>query len=534
MDRKNASTVAILLFTIVLAVPLVTMTLFKDGLYYPHLVVNTSGTVDTDFLVPGRRGKANCERVLDNMAHAIASVCPECVVKQRQCFSSLNPKQRRILSSEPLDVPSSRLSDAVVTYRSADAKLALLACTESESQSAMYPNARLKCYKPFAVRSWTAMTAIDTAGFLAASLFLLVSAIVAWTGCYLLIQFQSLHAHVSSDHTSGGPQKFHAIATPRVGGLAVLAGILTTGIGLLPVEHRFSAEEYAYFVLASLPAFAGGFAEDITKRVGVITRLSFTMIAAFLGAWLISAVLRKIDVPLFDHLLLWTPFAVAFTVFAVSGVANSINIIDGYNGLVSGYSMLVLAAIAWVATQVGDMFVFTAAMSMLGALLGFFVWNYPRGRIFLGDGGAYLLGFWLAELSVLLVARHPTVSPWFPLVLLLYPVFETVFSIYRRKVYRGSDPGQPDALHFHQLVYMRLVRLAVGSRDARLLTHRNSAVAAYVWCGTLLFIVPATFVWDKTAGLVAIAAAFCVAYVWLYGRLVHWRAPRWLIRLKRS
>ena len=115
MTSKNTATVAVLLIAVVLAVPLVTMTLFKDGLYYPHLVINASDAVDTDFLVPGRRGEASCERVLDNMAHAIASVCPACVVKQRQCFSSLDPKQRRILSSEPLDVPSSRVSDAVVT-----------------------------------------------------------------------------------------------------------------------------------------------------------------------------------------------------------------------------------------------------------------------------------------------------------------------------------------------------------------------------------------------------------------------------------
>jgi UDP-N-acetylmuramyl pentapeptide phosphotransferase/UDP-N-acetylglucosamine-1-phosphate transferase len=62
------------------------------------------------------------------------------------------------------------------------------------------------------------------------------------------------------------------------------------------------------------------------------------------------------------------------------------------------------------------------------------IWNYPRGKIFLGDGGAYLLGFWLAELSVLLVVRHPEVSPWFPMLLLVYPIFETLFSMYRSKV----------------------------------------------------------------------------------------------------
>ncbi len=134
-------------------------------------------------------------------------------------------------------------------------------------------------------------------------------------------------------------------------------------------------------------------AEDITKKVGVLTRLLLTLLAAALGAWLLGAVLDRVDVPGLDTLLRWSPLAIAFTVFVVSGVANAINIIDGYNGLAGGYAVLVLAALAWVAAQVGDPFLMTAALAMIGALLGFLVWNYPRGKIFLGDGGAYLLGF---------------------------------------------------------------------------------------------------------------------------------------------
>ena len=85
-------------------------------------------------------------------------------------------------------------------------------------------------------------------------------------------------------------------------------------------------------------------------------------------------------------------------------------------------------------------------------MLGFFVWNFPAGLIFLGDGGAYFLGFYLAELAILLLHRNPEVSPMFPLLLCIYPVFETLFSIYRRKCAarpagrhaRRRPPAQPD------------------------------------------------------------------------------------------
>ena len=100
----------------------------------------------------------------------------------------------------------------------------------------------------------------------------------------------------------------------------------------------------------------------------------------------------------------------------------------------------------------GDDTVATLALIGVGAVLGFFFWNFPGGLIFLGDGGAYFLGFYVAELGILLLARNPSVSPMCPLLICIYPVFETLFSMYRRKVLRGRAdgparrraPAQPD------------------------------------------------------------------------------------------
>ena len=70
-------------------------------------------------------------------------------------------------------------------------------------------------------------------------------------------------------------------------------------------------------------------------------------------------------------------------------------------------TMIMLAALAYVSFQVGDMVVMSLALAAIGAILGFFVWNFPAGLVFLGDGGAYFIGFWFAELSVLLLVRNP-------------------------------------------------------------------------------------------------------------------------------
>jgi UDP-N-acetylmuramyl pentapeptide phosphotransferase/UDP-N-acetylglucosamine-1-phosphate transferase len=190
--------------------------------------------------------------------------------------------------------------------------------------------------------------------------------------------------------------------------------------------------------------------------------------------------------------------------------------------------LMMMGSIAYVAFQVGDQFVMVAALITIGAVLGFFVWNFPAGLIFLGDGGAYFLGFYLSELAVLLLVRNPEVSPMFPLLLCIYPVFETLFSIYRRKVLRGRPVGMPDGAHLHSLIYRRFLRWAAGDRTARELTRRNSMTSPVLWLLCMLSIVPAVLFWYSTAVMAWCIVAFGVAYVVLYWRIVRFRSPRLL------
>lgn len=359
----------------------------------------------------------------------------------------------------------------------------------------------------------------------------IVSAAVASIVCCLVVRFRKWHSWFSADLTDSGPHKFHARSTPRIGGLAIAgAMIVTIAMSILmSLPNRADSATLSAIAYAAILPFVGGIAEDVTKRVGVLPRLLLTISGGALAAWLAGASLDRVDVPGLDMLLALPWFAFLFTSLAVGGVANAVNIIDGYNGLVSGYAVVVFSAFAAVALQVGDPLVFSGSLMMIGALLGFLAWNYPHGRIFLGDGGAYVLGFWLAELSVLLVVRNPAVSPWFPLVMLAYPVFDTLFAIYRKAMLRGESPGQPDGIHLQMLIYKRLVRVFMFSHDPDERTARNSLVARYVWIAALLSAIPAVACWDRTGVLVSEAVILCAGYAWIYRRIVSWRTPHWLI-----
>lgn len=485
--------------------------------YYPHVLVETQENVRLEFLQPGLLKNEACESAVASIADAIRASCPSCRVAVRQCSGKLEPAYERLLSEDPIEMPSSRLPHGVVAYVSDNKALALAACRETERLTGASGGVPAVCYPPDTKRPLQAKPQrFESAQVLAGLMILLLAGLTSAFVGHLIVRYDAFHANWSYDPVRTGPQKFHSAPTPRIGGLGVMAGLFVSGAALLAIVQSAASEQFGYLLLASLPAFAGGITEDTTKNVGVLTRLLLTMLAAAFGVWLLGAVIPRLDIPGFDVLLKWAPFAIAFTMFAVGGVANAINIIDGYNGLAAGHAVIVLAAMAYVSALVGDAFLFTSALAMIGALLGFLAWNYPKGKIFLGDGGAYLLGFWLAELSVLLVARHPEVSPWFPMLLLVYPIFETLFSMYRRKFVQGQSPGRPDRMHMHQVIYMRLTRGRADASDPASSTRLNSMVAPFGWLMSLCCAVPALLFWGETRWLVAASLIFCAAYVALY------------------
>jgi len=338
--------------------------------------------------------------------------------------------------------------------------------------------------------------------------------------------------HFASAHTRdtdlSGPQKFHARPVPRIGGLAIYVGFALAA-AIWARNGQPNAEETMLLLACSVPAFGAGLLEDLTKRVSPLQRMLAIVLAASLSSLWLGAAIRHTAIPGLDWIAGFRFGGVLLAVFVVAGVANSINIIDGFNGLASMCSMIMLTGVAAVALMVGDVWIVGCALLTIAATMGFFVWNFPRGLVFLGDGGAYFLGFMLAELSILLISRHDAVSPLFPLVLCAYPVVETVFSMYRRKVLRGRPMGLPDGVHLHSLIYRRLLHWPKRSRDARVLTRRNSLTSPYLWIVCVLSTLPAIAFWDNTAALALLLVLYVAGYVVMYWRIVRFRTPRWLV-----
>lgn len=280
------------------------------------------------------------------------------------------------------------------------------------------------------------------------------------------------HAQLSMDSNTG-VQRNHVHPTPRIGGISVFLGALA-GYVCIPAQ---SQNLLGPLLLASMPAFVFGLTEDLTKIVSVRTRLLATMACGVIGYFLTGFSLTDVNVPGVDYLLGFGVVSVMFTAFAVAGVANAINIIDGMNGLASGVVLIILGSFALMSHSLGDVALMQTCIVLGAAVIGFMLLNWPFGKIFLGDGGAYFLGFSVAWTAVLLLWRHPQVSAWAPLLICGFPVLEVLFSI-KRRWGRGQSVGAPDRLHLHCLLKRRLVRrLLPGST----ILTRNSITGTIMW-----------------------------------------------------
>ena len=267
------------------------------------------------------------------------------------------------------------------------------------------------------------------------------------------------------------PQKMHASPTSRLGGVGIFVAFCvgylwllygggqdsSEGIGAGVLSNLFSGVfstgseawgESIFIALGLSLVFVSGFLEDILGTLKPTLRLVIQICGVGLMLLVPIGVIQHLE-PLVFLPLYW---GVAFSVFGIVGVCNAINIIDGLNGLASGVAMLALGAIAFVSRDSGGV-VFELSLLALCGVAGFWVLNFPFGRIFLGDGGAYFLG---ALIGILLgMLSNQGVSAWFGLSVMIYPVWEVVFSILRRKL-GGHKAMQPDGLHLHTLLYKRL------------------------------------------------------------------------------
>ena len=284
-------------------------------------------------------------------------------------------------------------------------------------------------------------------------MYILVSILSATLGLMFIWAFCALFN--GEDRHLLAPQASHQLPTPRFGGVAVLLAIF---ISILISGGKIDFT----LLICTVPVFIFGLIEDFGRSTAPRIRLAIAAIATLLGIAVFGIWIDRVDVPGIDLAFAWAPVGILFTVFAVTGLVHAINLIDGVNGLASGKVILSSWALALIAAKFNEPLIAHLATLVMFATIGLFILNFPLGRIFMGDAGAYSLGFILGWMIIFLMHRQPEISAWAMLCVIFWPVMDTVFAIGRRRFSNGRA-DQPDRLHFHQLI-MRFWRIMSGGK----------------------------------------------------------------------
>ena len=243
-----------------------------------------------------------------------------------------------------------------------------------------------------------------------------------------------------------GIQRIHLNEIPRLGGLIFIISLIGYVFYCSPSESILLTK---LILLSLVPILVIGLKEDLFYNVHPFTRLATLFFVGFLFITNFMGPLPNLnEVPFVGKLILYQGCISLFYILSMTAIANGVNLIDGVNGLCAAVIFTILTALLFLSYKTADIIMLPLIFSLILLLIPFILVNYPFGRIFLGDLGSYSLGLIVSMLTIILFGRHPEISPWGAVLVLIYPTTELIFSMLRR-IIKGDSVYSADNAHIH-------------------------------------------------------------------------------------
>jgi len=286
--------------------------------------------------------------------------------------------------------------------------------------------------------------------------YILSSLIIGFTISYL-IQGKAIKLGKKNPFFCRSDQRnFQKSPRPRMGGIGVFFGFLTGGflfyllyqLGRASVEPKIGLVECFLYLFSLLMIFFIGFLDDLTA-LNAWQKLPFEIFASTI-LFFNGFSIRLISLPFPPgEIELPGPVAYGVTVLWVVVITNAMNLIDGIDGLAGSVAFLALLSFSFISFLNGKPEFTIMSAGMIGAVSAFLVFNFFPARIYLGDSGSLLLGFFLATISLKSSAKAPFgISFVFPITVLFLPILDTTLAFLRR-ILRGKNPFCADNEHIH-------------------------------------------------------------------------------------
>ncbi|MDZ5711301.1 glycosyltransferase family 4 protein [Jeotgalibacillus haloalkalitolerans] len=261
-------------------------------------------------------------------------------------------------------------------------------------------------------------------------------------------------------------RKVHLKEMPRLGGLSIYLAFII-GVAIVQLTQPLDFDLYIIIAGATIILLTG-ILDDI-HEITPLMKLSGQIAAALLIA-LGGIQLEFINLP-FGGTFEFGLMSIPLTVFWIVAITNSINLIDGLDGLASGVSAIALATIGFMAVLMGNTLVMVIAFILVAGILGFMRYNFFPAKIFMGDSGALFLGFMISILALQGFKNITVISLIIPLIILGVPLSDTFFAIIRRR-FNKAKISQADKSHLHHC----LINLGFTHRQTVLLIYSMAAL----------------------------------------------------------
>lgn len=244
------------------------------------------------------------------------------------------------------------------------------------------------------------------------------------------------------------PQAFHIEPIPRIGGLALICSFI---ILVFSFQYLFNENQSKYFFITIL-IFSLGFLDDLKFKIEPNIRLILMILIFSICIFYFNIKIEKTGLAFLNNWLENTIFNLIFVLVCFLFVVNGSNFVDGFNGLLSIHSFILISFLTLIVSNISDSNLYVFFTGQLFLIFVFTLFNFPKAKIFLGDSGSYFLGT-IISLNVINVSQiTPNISPFFYCSLLFYLFFEVFFS-FIRKALRKKSPLKPDSEHLHMLIY---------------------------------------------------------------------------------
>jgi UDP-N-acetylmuramyl pentapeptide phosphotransferase/UDP-N-acetylglucosamine-1-phosphate transferase len=303
------------------------------------------------------------------------------------------------------------------------------------------------------------------------------------------------------------PQAFHNYAVPRSGGLAALVSLVLFFV----LYYFFFDKTFLDYLVISVSIFVVGFLDDVKFNISASIRLMLMILVILFSVIFFSIQLESLDLNFIEKLLSNSFLNIVFISLCFLFIINGSNLIDGFNGLITIHLLIInfILLIINMNSLNNELIIFISAQVIV--LLSFLMFNFPKAKMFLGDGGSYMFGTLTAMNVIKTNNFNPEISSFFFCVLLFYLFFEVFFSFFR-KIFLKKSPLKPDSYHLHMLTFKWLKNL----RKFQDRNYLNSLVLNTIY---LLAILPAIYFKNNGIFCRYWFFALLVSYIFFYSRL---------------